>query len=1097
MREQAKRYKMYKSGKIWVFAGITLITLNLTMINGRADDTDAAPVTDTATQVLPTEQQPELTLNKTEQTSGDNAARAEISDAPASAEAVTTDSQAADTVQESMVAAPAESHADASVQVSTEQPNQSVVSDQGVEAPAADGQLPVEPAPDVVVDHDSSSVHSDSGQVADHEADEATEIPESLLVGPDVTATANEQPVLTESKDMVRRQEPRANELERGIQDTRRTEVTGNIGVNWWFDGETGVLSLGGGKLKPWHSMSSPWEWYTWFEQVTKVVITDTIVADKNMAGLFSDLKNVKSYVGLDKIDTSEVVSMRGLFMDNLNLTTLDLSSWNTSKLEEMRLIFGVAIYDRPKFSKLTSINLAGWDTSHVTDLSGAFLYCGSLRTVIGLEQFNTEKVTDMTAVFYGTAFSSLDVSNFSSASLTEMLWMFGGMRNVTSIKLGSKFDAALVQNFRALFVYSPKLEVLDISGLDMSRVTENNAMFLGDFSLKKLTLGPNTNLSKLLEAPSVGLPGPYLSEKYSGRWVNLNDPNDTLSTQELIARYSGNGATLATYIWEANQAVIDLHDVTIDAGDDWNWSNSIDGLVDQFGNPVDVQALYAANPKAVKLRGDRVNTKRPGTYQVTFKYAGKTVTALVIVKADQTSLNVHDTDLHAGGTWQPQDAFDGATDKDGQPIDFSNVTVTGDVNPAVPGEYQVTYTVGNQSQTITVTVKENQASLNLHQHHVTVHTDGQGGSTWQPQTNFHNATDVDGQPVDWSAIEVIGMPDWTTAGDYQVTYQFKNQHGKLVAATVTITVVIEEDDEQGDSQSALQVQDSTLQVGDAWQPEANVVVVTDVNGDTVPFDELLVTGTVDTTKVGVYEITYQYTDASGKVFTEVVTVTVVEADDGDANGERPDDGDDTDESEQPGDGSNTEQPGDGDANEPDESEQPDAGEQPAQPDDGDDTDGSDEQGQSGNGSQTEQPSEQPQTGDTGSHGKPGVGNTGKPGTLGVNNQGTNGKVPGKTGVNHGSNDHSSDVNGATHATLTDLSEGTDGQSRAGLNAGNQTTKQLGQDLSSSSVQPASAKIGVTHLPQTGEQASHSGIWGALLLGLTVCGGWLGLRRKQ
>lgn len=1097
MREQAKRYKMYKSGKIWVFAGITLITLNLTMINGRADDTDAAPVTDTATQVLPTEQQPELTLNKTEQTSGDNAARAEISDAPASAEAVTTDSQAADTVQESMVAAPAESHADASVQVSTEQPNQSVVSDQGVEAPAADGQLPVEPAPDVVVDHDSSSVHSDSGQVADHEADEATEIPESLLVGPDVTATANEQPVLTESKDMVRRQEPRANELERGIQDTRRTEVTGNIGVNWWFDGETGVLSLGGGKLKPWHSMSSPWEWYTWFEQVTKVVITDTIVADKNMAGLFSDLKNVKIYVGLDKIDTSEVVSMRGLFMDNLNLTTLDLSSWNTSKLEEMRLIFGVAIYDRPKFSKLTSINLAGWDTSHVTDLSGAFLYCGSLRTVIGLEQFNTEKVTDMTAVFYGTAFSSLDVSNFSSASLTEMLWMFGGMRNVTSIKLGSKFDAALVQNFRALFVYSPKLEVLDISGLDMSRVTENNAMFLGDFSLKKLTLGPNTNLSKLLEAPSVGLPGPYLSEKYSGRWVNLNDPNDTLSTQELIARYSGNGATLATYIWEANQAVIDLHDVTIDAGDDWNWSNSIDGLVDQFGNPVDVQALYAANPKAVKLRGDRVNTKRPGTYQVTFKYAGKTVTALVIVKADQTSLNVHDTDLHAGGTWQPQDAFDGATDKDGQPIDFSNVTVTGDVNPAVPGEYQVTYTVGNQSQTITVTVKENQASLNLHQHHVTVHTDGQGGSTWQPQTNFHNATDVDGQPVDWSAIEVIGMPDWTTAGDYQVTYQFKNQHGKLVAATVTITVVIEEDDEQGDSQSALQVQDSTLQVGDAWQPEANVVVVTDVNGDTVPFDELLVTGTVDTTKVGVYEITYQYTDASGKVFTEVVTVTVVEADDGDANGERPDDGDDTDESEQPGDGSNTEQPGDGDANEPDESEQPDAGEQPAQPDDGDDTDGSDEQGQSGNGSQTEQPSEQPQTGDTGSHGKPGVGNTGKPGTLGVNNQGTNGKVPGKTGVNHGSNDHSSDVNGATHATLTDLSEGTDGQSRAGLNAGNQTTKQLGQDLSSSSVQPASAKIGVTHLPQTGEQASHSGIWGALLLGLTVCGGWLGLRRKQ
>ncbi|MCB5220787.1 bacterial Ig-like domain-containing protein [Lactiplantibacillus pentosus] len=1099
MREQAKRYKMYKSGKIWVFAGITLITLNLTMINGRADDTNVAPVTDSAAQVLPTEQQPELTLNKTEQTSGDNAARAEISDAPASAEAVTTDSQAADTVQESMVAAPAESHADASVQVSTEQPNQSVVSDQTAESPIADGQLLVEPAPDVVGNHDSSSVHSDSEQAADREANEITEAPESLLVGPDVSGTDTEQPVLTESKDMVRRQELRANELGRDEEYPQRTEVTGNFGVDWWFDAQTGTLSLGGGNLEmqwvpdPYYN---PWWNYIWIEQVTKVMIVDNIFVGKRMDGLFANFKNVEQYIGLEKIDTSQVRMMDRVFYNNISLTTLDLSGWDTSSVVWMNNLFGVAV---PLSSKLVTLNLNGWNTSKVTDMTNMFIYTSSLKTVIGLDKFNTEKVTRMFNMFCGAGFTVLDISNFSSASLVDMGAMFAVMPNVTNIIFGSQFDTKRVEEFRLAFAYSPKLETLDLSGFDMTSNKNGIAgMFFGAINLKKLTLGPHVNLAKFPDelSPS-GLSGPYLSEKYSGRWVNLDDPNDTLSTQELIARYSGNGAAMATYIWEANRAIIDLHDVTIDAGDDWNWSHSIDGLVDQFGNPVDVQALYAANPKAVKLRGDRVNTKRPGTYQVTFKYAGKTVTALVIVKADQTSLNVHDTDLHAGGTWQPQDAFDGATDKDGQPIDFSNVTVTGDVNPAVPGEYQVTYTAGNQSQTITVTVKENQASLNLHQHHVTVHTDGQGGSTWQPQTNFHNATDVDGHPVDWSAIEVIGMPDWTTAGDYQVTYQFKNQHGKLVMATVTITVVIEEDDEQDESQSALQVQDSTLQVGDAWQPEANVVVVTDVNGDTVPFDKLLVTGTVDTTKAGVYEITYQYTDASGKVFTEVVTVTIVEADDGDANGERPDDGDDTDESEQPGDGSNTEQPGDGDVNEPDESEQPDAGEQPAQPDDGDDTDGSDEQGQSGNGSQTEHPSEQPQTGDTGSHGKPSGNNAGKPGTLGANNQGTNGKVPGKTGVNHGSNDHSSDVNGATQTVLADLSAGTDGQSRPGMNVRDQTTKQLGQASPSSSVQPASAKIGADYLPQTSEQASHSGVWGALLLGLTVCGGWLGLRRKQ
>ncbi|KLD59179.1 hypothetical protein WP50_20425 [Lactiplantibacillus plantarum] len=74
------------------------------------------------------------------------------------------------------------------------------------------------------------------------------------------------------------------------------------------------------------------------------------------------------------------------------------------------------------------------------------------------------------------------------------------------------------------------------------------------------------------------------------------------------------------------------------------------------------------ANPQAVKLSGDRVNTSQPGTYQVTFKYAGKTVTALVIVKADQTSLTVHDTELHASRTWLSRYRLDAPSGSRGHP---------------------------------------------------------------------------------------------------------------------------------------------------------------------------------------------------------------------------------------------------------------------------------------------------------------------------------------------------------------------------------------------------------------------------------------------
>ncbi|WP_426946935.1 KxYKxGKxW signal peptide domain-containing protein [Lactiplantibacillus plantarum] len=38
MEQVKKRYKMYKSGKVWLFAGITLVTLNMNVVTGRADE---------------------------------------------------------------------------------------------------------------------------------------------------------------------------------------------------------------------------------------------------------------------------------------------------------------------------------------------------------------------------------------------------------------------------------------------------------------------------------------------------------------------------------------------------------------------------------------------------------------------------------------------------------------------------------------------------------------------------------------------------------------------------------------------------------------------------------------------------------------------------------------------------------------------------------------------------------------------------------------------------------------------------------------------------------------------------------------------------
>ncbi|MBS4459954.1 bacterial Ig-like domain-containing protein [Lactococcus petauri] len=59
--------------------------------------------------------------------------------------------------------------------------------------------------------------------------------------------------------------------------------------------------------------------------------------------------------------------------------------------------------------------------------------------------------------------------------------------------------------------------------------------------------------------------------------------------------------------------------------------------------------------------------------------------------------------------------------------------------------------------------------------------------------------------------------------------------------------------------QTNVQVKDSSIFIGEDWQPEDNFVSATDRYGETVPFDRITVEGTVDTDTAGTYKVTYTY----------------------------------------------------------------------------------------------------------------------------------------------------------------------------------------------------------------------------------------------
>ena len=56
-----------------------------------------------------------------------------------------------------------------------------------------------------------------------------------------------------------------------------------------------------------------------------------------------------------------------------------------------------------------------------------------------------------------------------------------------------------------------------------------------------------------------------------------------------------------------------------------------------------------------------------------------------------------------------------------------------------------------------------------------------------------------------------------------------------------------------------INVHDSTIHVGDTWTAKDNFDNAIDKNGNEVSFSDIKVTGEVDNSKVGNYEVTYHY----------------------------------------------------------------------------------------------------------------------------------------------------------------------------------------------------------------------------------------------
>ena len=209
-----------------------------------------------------------------------------------------------------------------------------------------------------------------------------------------------------------------------------------------------------------------------------------------NMKSMFGGMNNVTA-LNLSNFNTSQVTNMESMFYGLSNLTIFNLSNFDTSNVTNMSFMF----YD---MSNLTTLDLSNFDTSRVTNMESMFSHMSNL-TSLDLSNFDTSKVTIMSGMFSAMRnLTTLNLSSFNTSQVTNMFGMFSGIRNLTTLDL-SNFDTSKVTVMNNMFSAMRNLTTLNLSSFDTSKVTDMLAMFSGTHNLTTLDLS-NFDTSKVTD---------------------------------------------------------------------------------------------------------------------------------------------------------------------------------------------------------------------------------------------------------------------------------------------------------------------------------------------------------------------------------------------------------------------------------------------------------------------------------------------------------------------------------------------------------------------------------------------------------------------
>ena len=242
----------------------------------------------------------------------------------------------------------------------------------------------------------------------------------------------------------------------------------------------------------------------------------------------------------------------------------IGMDTWDTSGVTSFGSMFYVCV-------QLEEIDLSNFDTSNCTDMSWMFR-ChngGNLKTIKGLENFNTSKVTKMNNMFEGQKYlTTLNVGEWDVSKVIDMQQMFGGCEKLVSVDFLTNWNINNVKSISGMFNGCKKITEVNFNP---DTYMANYGASLGNtfnecHELTRVTglkLNPNaiynnqnTLIGFIARSPKIR----YIENMYLGG-SNSNAYN--------IFAYSDRGAipdNSVTFVWDSN-SIFKGFDTSIKSG--------------------------------------------------------------------------------------------------------------------------------------------------------------------------------------------------------------------------------------------------------------------------------------------------------------------------------------------------------------------------------------------------------------------------------------------------------------------------------------------------------------------------------------------------